>query len=382
MNKAEQARRLVDEARAKAEEAGGMDKLDAEGRKSVRKLLDDARALQEAHNAEPADTKGRDAFLAEHFGHGRGGKGIDPSASEWAATVENAGGFKALTGGVEVKEIIPAGDGSGEYFDPDLAKFGMPGSFVADVCDSKNISGTSNFAYLRQNLRESNAAIVAPGAAKPVSKFESERVEDSLGIIAHLSDPQHRYDLLDADYLGSFLEEEMVLGLKTATDASIVSAITGDAGVAAIAFATDHLTTIRKGKTALAQNHVKPSALVINPDDAETLDLSTDDNGRFYFASAPEQGDASPAWSVPVIQSVAVASGVGLMGDFNTVRVYNDGRVLLDSTESGLRNLDPAAIEDVEEMFETNMVRLRAETRKKAAIRKPFALVELDLAAA
>ena len=41
---------------------------------------------------------------------------------------------------------------------------------------------TAQFAYLRQTVRTSAAAIVAEGSAKPESTYTLERVEDSLDV--------------------------------------------------------------------------------------------------------------------------------------------------------------------------------------------------------
>ena len=56
---------------------------------------------------------------------------------------------------------------------------------------------SAEYAYLRQSVRTNNAAIVAEGAAKPTSVYSVVRVENSLQVIAHLSEGIPRYWLLD-----------------------------------------------------------------------------------------------------------------------------------------------------------------------------------------
>jgi hypothetical protein len=62
---------------------------------------------------------------------------------------------------------------------------------------------SAEYAYLRQSVRTNNAAIVAEGAAKPTSVYSVVRVENSLQVIAHLSEGIPRYWLLDNQPLGS-----------------------------------------------------------------------------------------------------------------------------------------------------------------------------------
>ena len=65
-------------------------------------------------------------------------------------------------------------------------------------------------AYLRQTTRTNNAAVVAEGAAKPTSVYSVVRVEQSLIVVAHLSEGMPRYWLLDNSALETFVVDELL----------------------------------------------------------------------------------------------------------------------------------------------------------------------------
>ena len=63
---------------------------------------------------------------------------------------------------------------------------------------------TAEYAFLRQTARTNNAAVVAEGATKPTSVYSVIRVEQSLAVVAHLSEGIPRYWLLDTTSLETF----------------------------------------------------------------------------------------------------------------------------------------------------------------------------------
>ena len=63
---------------------------------------------------------------------------------------------------------------------------------------------TAEYAFLRQTARTNNAAVVAEGATKPTSVYSVTRVEQSLAVVAHLSEGIPRYWLLDTTSLETF----------------------------------------------------------------------------------------------------------------------------------------------------------------------------------
>ena len=86
---------------------------------------------------------------------------------------------------------LPAGLGA-----RDRSADGQIATGLLDVLPTKQHT-SAEYAYLRQSVRTNNAAIVAEGAAKPTSVYSVVRVENSLQVIAHLSEGIPRYWLLD-----------------------------------------------------------------------------------------------------------------------------------------------------------------------------------------
>ena len=90
---------------------------------------------------------------------------------------------------------------------------------------------SAEYAYLRQSVRTNNAAIVAEGAAKPTSVYSVVRVENSLQVIAHLSEGIPRYWLLDNQALEQFVESELQYGLGLAVEPRVLTDINATWGI-------------------------------------------------------------------------------------------------------------------------------------------------------
>ncbi len=98
---------------------------------------------------------------------------------------------------------------------------GQVATSLLDVLPVKS-HPTPEYAYLRQSVRTNNAAVVAEGAAKPTSVYSVVRVEQSLVIVAHLSEGIPRYWLLDNSALETFVDAEMTFALQLAVEAKVL----------------------------------------------------------------------------------------------------------------------------------------------------------------
>jgi HK97 family phage major capsid protein len=239
--------------------------------------------------------------------------------------------------------------------------------------------GTGNsFSFLRQTVRTNNAAPVADRALKPTSVFTLAEIEDRVRVIAHLSDPVPERYFADHAALEDFLQSEMENGILDALQEQVVNgngtgeSLTGilaTSGIISQSFATDRLTSIRKGLTQLQATGVTPNALVLNPADLEALDLLRADGatGTFLLGD-PATESATNIWSVPRIPSNAVAAGTALLADWNQAEIVvrEDAALALD--RSGVN-------------FTKNLVTMRVETRAGLAIKRPASFAVIDLAA-
>ena len=107
------------------------------------------------------------------------------------------------------------------------------------------------YAYLRQTTRTNNAAVVPEGTVKPTSVYSVVRVEQSLVVVAHLSEGIPRYWLLDWVALEQFVDNELTFGLQLAVEAKVLTDINATSGTQTQSYATSVLPTLRKGLTKL-----------------------------------------------------------------------------------------------------------------------------------
>jgi HK97 family phage major capsid protein len=140
-------------------------------------------------------------------------------------------------------------------------------------------------------------------------------------------------------------------------------------GVLQQAFATDAVTSVRKGKTLLWEtSSTAPQAIVLNPEDDEEFDLLKDDMGRFYgngpFGTGPQS-----IWAVPRVTSAAMPKGQALMGDFRAFQL-----LIFEA-------LAILAFNQHKDYAQRNLVYVRAELRALQLFRQPAKLAVVQLAA-
>ena len=121
------------------------------------------------------------------------------------------------------------------------------------------------YGYLRQTVRTSNAAVVAEGGTKPTSVFSVVRIEDSLDVIAHISEPCPRYWLVDSPALQQFLTTELTYGLQVAIEAAALATINATSGIMAQAYNTSPLATLRKSLTVLETQGYEAGFMLLKP---------------------------------------------------------------------------------------------------------------------
>jgi len=140
-------------------------------------------------------------------------------------------------------------------------------------------------------------------------------------------------------------------------------------GIQTQAWATDLFTTIRKGVTkARTVGRVNPNALVLNPADAERIDLAKGDDGVYYYGG-PQTLGARTIWGVPVVESEAQVEGTGLLGDFSKAVLWDREQTTVTMTDSHA------------DFFVRNLVAILAEERLAFGVVRPTAFVALDLTA-
>ena len=97
----------------------------------------------------------------------------------------------------------------GQEFVRDPVALGQVATGLLNVLPTKQHT-SAEYAYLAQTTRTNAAAVVAEGAGKPTSVYSVTRVEQSLVVVAHLSEGIPRFWLLDNSALETFVESASV----------------------------------------------------------------------------------------------------------------------------------------------------------------------------
>ncbi|MGP5678489.1 phage major capsid protein [Glutamicibacter arilaitensis] len=237
--------------------------------------------------------------------------------------------------------------------------------------------GSNTYSYLRQTVRDNKAAPVADGATKPTSVYTFKEIEDRYRVIAHVSEPLPQRFFHDDATLGQFLGDEMGYGLQRAVEAQALSGdglgenftgLLNASGINSQAWASDLLTTLRKAVTTLQGIGSAPTALVLNPVDAERVDLLREgvDSGK-YLIGDPAADSARALWEVPRVTSVAVPAGTAVLGDWDRVDLLTRQEATLHVDTGGA-------------LFDKNQVKFRVEGRFGLEVKQPDAFVKIDIA--
>jgi HK97 family phage major capsid protein len=235
---------------------------------------------------------------------------------------------------------------------------------------------SQKYEYLRQvpvTGRVDNAAVVAPGAEKPVSQYKWENVQGTLSVWAHLSEPVDKYLLEDATELETYLRAEMSDGLFRKVEAGLLSQLAAASGIQTSA--TSAGFTPQKGfdgvydaiaKLGTAGNSA--DLVVVHADDYQVLRLARDADSR-YYADGPFEGGNPGLWGVPTF---VVTSGVAK----GTVLVVDSSAVGISTDRSGVKiDVNPYT------GFSTNQLTFRGEGRFALDVKQPKGVLKLTLTA-
>jgi len=132
----------------------------------------------------------------------------------------------------------------GQEFVRDPVALGQVAHSLLDVLPTKQHT-SAEYVYLRQSVRTNNAAIVAEGAAKPTSVYSVVRVENSLQVIAHLSEGIPRYWLLDNQALERSRGQRAAVRSGLAVEAKVLADINATSGIQTHSYTTSGLATLR-----------------------------------------------------------------------------------------------------------------------------------------
>jgi HK97 family phage major capsid protein len=176
-------------------------------------------------------------------------------------------------------------------------------------------------------------------------------------------DAELREGLLDA------LESEVISGAGTGEH---MTGILHASSTTAVSYSTDVVTTLRSALTACQTNGITPTGWILNPSDAQTVDLTKEGSGGVGFMIDGYQNTNSGSGNIfghtmPRVVSPSIPAGTALLGDFTKGRIYVRQNVTID--------LDPFT------NFAKNETVIRAEFRVGFAVLRPESFCVIDLTA-
>lgn len=242
---------------------------------------------------------------------------------------------------------------------------------------TKGTMSSSSVEYLQIIAVTRNAGIVAEGELKPTSDLTTALADAKAYTYADGFDITNQA-LADDGFTATWMQAELPYSLDTVIEDKILNGsgaagqprgILATSGVLQQSFATDMVTTVRKGITQVTRRGGTVQAVVMSPEDDEAWDLLKDGNDR-YYGQGPFGVGPNTAWGRPRVVSEKVPVGTAILGDFRTV-------ALLD--REGLSIL---AFNQHKDYAQRNMTYVRAELRAGQAIFRPARLTVCDLTAA
>jgi len=247
------------------------------------------------------------------------------------------------------------------------------GTTASDSVEFARINGPTNAAA---PVPEATITGAEPASEKPESTLPLEKITAAVKTVAHWI-PATKRALSDAGQTRTLIDNFLLYGLAEELEDQIISGdgtgenftgILNTTGVQAQLFATDFLTTVRKAKTLIKVNgKASANAVAMHPDDAETLELTQDNDGRYYFGGPSNDGIPS-LWRMAVIETETIASGGPvLVGDFTKA-------VIWDREQAGIMASDSHA-----DFFIRNMVAILGEIRAAFGVIRPAAFATAAL---
>ena len=147
--------------------------------------------------------------------------------------------------------------------------------------------------------------MVADNALKPTSTYSVTRIEQSLQVIAHLSDPIPRFWLQDNTSLEGFVINELNYGLRLAIEAKLLADINATSGIQTQVYGTSIPVTVRKALTKLEASGYTPGAIVLTPADFETVELALSTTNAVEHMGLPFDPAQRRLYGVQVVVSTS-----------------------------------------------------------------------------
>ncbi|OBF86959.1 hypothetical protein A5791_19895 [Mycobacterium sp. 852002-51163_SCH5372311] len=276
------------------------------------------------------------------------------------------------------EKVMPVGQkalatGNSVFVDVELTPtpipMGRPAGSLLDLLPAVQHQQPA-FSYIRQSVRTNSAAVVTEGAVKPTSVYSIIKIDNTLSVVAHLSERVPRYWFEDAASLKPFMQEELSYGLRAAVEAKVLADINATSGIQTQAYSNSILETLRKSITKIEAAGYEPSAIVMHPLDFEAVELALVTTTAVQYRGLPFDAAARRLYGLPIAVANVQAQG--------TAHVLGSGTVGVDTDTLGVA-IQWSETSDADS-FSKNLVLARCEGRYATSVFQPFGLVKATLA--
>jgi len=227
-----------------------------------------------------------------------------------------------------------------------------------------------------EDQAESTVVLNPGGGYKPEGSIAFEKVTAAVKTIAEwvpatkrgLADASQLRGLIDDELRGDLAEEEEDQILNGNGSGENFTGILNTSGIQTQSLVTDAITTIRKAKTKVRTvGRVIPNGIVLNPEDAEALDLAKGDD-QFYGPGPFAAAGIRTVWGLPIVESEAIAAKTALIGDFSKAVIWDREQASITVTDSHA------------DFFIRNLVAILGEQREAFGVLRPKAFVKATIA--
>ena len=354
------------------------------------RLIGGGEAAPEAKSAEPgapaARSFGRHIVDSDGYKSMLNGQSKGVQVEVKAAATIDEGTIPTFNGGSGV-----AGQLTTPQFLPGIVGLKFQTLTVADLM-AQGSTDSSSLTYVIEAAFQDLTATVAEKGTKPQLDLSFARRQDNVAKIANVAKVTDEM-FQDAPQFEAYLSNRMVFGVKRAEETQLLSGngtapnlqgLLNRTGLAPAVVTSAGLTAVKIMEaifnqiTALrAVSFVEPDALVIHPNDWQTIRLGKDSQGQYYaggpFTGAYGNGgftNVESIWGLKAVITTAIPQGTVLVGGFQeSAQVFRRQGITLEMTNS---NVDD---------FVNNLITLRAEERLALAVYRPAGLGKVTLTA-
>jgi HK97 family phage major capsid protein len=251
--------------------------------------------------------------------------------------------------------------------------------FVRELLPTFGVS-TGAVEFVRETGFTNSAGMVPEYSAtdsggKPESALSFEVVTVPIRTMAHWI-PVTRQIVDDERQLRGYIENRLLHGLRLKEDQQLlygtgtgneINGILTDTGIQQYSqLSTETLIdAIRKGITKSYVEEYRPTGVVMNHQDWETIELTKGDDEHYIWVNVTT-ANGTRLWGLPVVSTNAITKGTILIGDFAR------GSAVHDRENATLRITDSHS-----DFFTKNLWALLAEERIAQSILRPNAFVEI-----